>query len=171
MEGFTVCIVYSCDNCQIRYAEDLPIISVLSKTKCTIDQNERPFNITLEMSDEDHIWIFNFNQNEVNLEASDEVEVIADFGPEIDVKKIGVCLVYDRDIDEKMIHYASTSNKDAIVVIDDGDASIDRVAIESKRGLGDYEADLSHGCFDDNRAAKRLRCEHNPDDKAESNHG
>ncbi|XP_059451939.1 disease resistance protein RPV1-like [Corylus avellana] len=159
MEGFAVCIIYSsCGNGETWYAGDLPIISVLSKTKSTTYQNERPFNITLEISHEDHIWIFNFDENDVNLEAGDEVEVIADFGPEIDVKKIGVCLVYGRDIDGKMIHYASTSNKDAIV------------AIESKRGLGDDEADLSHGCFDNDRAAKRLRCEHNPDDKAESSH-
>ncbi|XP_059452793.1 uncharacterized protein LOC132183379 [Corylus avellana] len=95
MEGFAVCTVHSsCDNGEIWYAGDLPIISVLNKTKSTTYQNERRFNITLEISHEDHIWIFNFDKYEVNLEAGDEVEVIADFGPEIDVKKIGVRLVY-----------------------------------------------------------------------------
>ncbi|KAB8388295.1 hypothetical protein FH972_024769 [Carpinus fangiana] len=151
---------------------DPPSISVINKTKSTIQQNERPpYSINLEMSHEDHIWQFNFPNSKFNLEAGDEVEVIADFGSEIDVKKIGVCLVYKRVIDGKMIHYASTSNKDTIVFSDDGDVPIDQVVIESKIGLSDDEVESSHGCFDDERGAKRLRCEHNPDDKAESNHG
>ncbi|KAB8388293.1 hypothetical protein FH972_024767 [Carpinus fangiana] len=86
------------------------------------------------MSHEDHIWQFNFPNSKFNLEAGDEVEVIADFG-------------------------------------DDGDASIDQVVIESKIGLSDDEVESSHGCFDDERGAKRLRCEHNTDDKAETSHG
>ncbi|KAE7999550.1 hypothetical protein FH972_003967 [Carpinus fangiana] len=96
---------------------------------------------------EDHIWQFKFNESGFNLVAGDEVEVKAYFGSIINVKKIGVCLTYD-----------------------DGDASIDQVAIESKIGLGDDEVESSHGCFDDERGAKRLRCENNTDDKAESSH-
>ncbi|XP_059451624.1 disease resistance protein RUN1-like [Corylus avellana] len=171
MDGFTVCIVYSS---KIGYTPDLPTISVINKTKSTVEQNERPYSINLEMSYEDHIWQFNFPNSKSKLEAGDEVEVIADFGSGIDVKKIGVCLVYKSNIDGfdgKMIHYASTSNKDAIVFSDDGDASIDQVVIESKMGLGDDEVESSHGCFDDERGAKRLRCDHNTDDKAESSHG
>ncbi|XP_059452493.1 disease resistance protein RUN1-like [Corylus avellana] len=172
MEGFTVCIVYSTyDNCKIGVSSDLPSISVINKTKSTIKQNERPFSIALKMSHEDHIWQINFPKSEFNLEAGDEVEVIADFGSEINVKKIGVCLIYERVIDGQIIHYASTSNKNAIVISDDRDVSIDQVAIESKIGLGDDEVELSNGCFADERDAKRLRCEHSIDDKAESSHG
>ena len=136
MEGFTVCIVYSsCDNCTIEYIFDLPSISVINKSKSTSKLNERPFSISLKISKEDHIWQVNFPTSELNLEASDEVEVIADFGSGIHVKKIGICPIYGRVIDGKMIHYASISNKDAIVVRDDGDVSIDQVSIESKEAL------------------------------------
>ncbi|KAB8388296.1 hypothetical protein FH972_024770 [Carpinus fangiana] len=99
-------------------------ISVINKSKSTTKLNERSFSISLKISKEDHIWQVNFPTSEFNLEAGDEVEVIADFGYEIHVKKIGVCLIYGRVIDGKMIHYPSTSNEDAIVVSDDGDASI-----------------------------------------------
>jgi hypothetical protein len=136
IEGFTVCIVYSsCDNCKIEYIFDLPSISVINKSKSSTKLNERPFSISLKISKEDHIWQVNFPKSEFNLEEGDEVEVIADFGSEIHVKKIGVCLIYGWVIDGKMIHYASTSNKDATVVSDDGDASIDQVSIESKEAL------------------------------------
>ncbi|KAB8388292.1 hypothetical protein FH972_024766 [Carpinus fangiana] len=113
------------------------------------------------------MWQANFPKSNFNLEAGDEVEVIADFGSGIDVKKTGVRLIYDKVIDGKMIHYASTSNKDTIVV-DDEDASTDQAAIGSKRGLWDDKAESSHGCFGNEQEAKRLRCENSTDDKAES---
>jgi hypothetical protein len=170
IEGFTVCIVYS--SCLDKIvAQDLASISVINYTKSMI-QTKRPVTMDVVISHEDHMWQGNVSKSNFNLEAGDEVEVIVDFGSGIDVKKIGVRLVYDKVVDGKMIHYASTSNKDAIVVSDNEDAStIDQVVIESKRGHRDDKAESSRGCFDDEREAKRLRCEHNTDDKPESSLG
>jgi hypothetical protein len=154
MDGFTVCIVYSsfC-NCCILSMDELPCISVNNKTKRTINRNEwPPPTLFHDVPHEDHIWQSNFHGSGFNLVAGDEVEVEACFGPDISVKKIGVCLIYGS-------------------VSDDRDASVDQVAIKSKIGLGDDEVESSHGCFDDERGAKRLRCEHNTDEKAESSHG
>jgi hypothetical protein len=137
IEGFTVCIVYS--SCLVKIiAEDLPSISIINYTKTTI-QTRRLVTIDVVISHEDHMGQANFPKSNFNLGASDEVEVIVDFGSGIDVKKTRVCLIYDKAIDGKMIHYASTSNKDAIVV-DDEYASTDQAAIGSKRGLWDEKA-------------------------------
>jgi hypothetical protein len=166
--GFTVCIVcnvYSpIDNCRIKYIEDqeIPCISVINKTKLIhLSGSGKLFDLYrvmllstyLDGSHEDHIWQFkfrkfNFYESGFNLVAGDEVEVKAYFGSKINVKKIGVCLIYD-----------------------DGDASIYQVAIESKIGLGDDEVEPGHGCFDDEQGAKRWRCEHNTNHKAKSSHG
>ncbi|XP_059451117.1 uncharacterized protein LOC132181909 [Corylus avellana] len=85
-----------------------------------------------------------------NLEASDKVKFTADFGFGLIVKKIGVSIIYGTVIDGKMIHYASTSIKDVIVLTQDGDW----VAVKSKRGLGDDEAESSHGHFDHEQEAE-----------------
>jgi hypothetical protein len=166
MEGFTVCIVYS--SCLDKIlAQDLASISVINYTKSMI-QTRRPVTVDVVISHEDHMWQGNVSKSIFNLEAGDEVEVIVDFGSGVDVKKIGVRLVYDRVVDGKMIHYDATSNKDTIVVSDNEDAStIDQVAIEYKRGRCDDKAESSRRCFNDEREAKRLRYEHNTDDKPE----
>ena len=163
IDGFSVCVVCnvysSFDNCGVKYNEGIPCISVINKTKPTFHLSLSEI-IFFEMcrgslfsTFEDHILQlkcrqFNFHESGLNLVASDKAEVKAYFGPKINVKKIGVCLIYD-----------------------DRDASIDQVAIESKTGLGDDEVESSHNCFDDERGAKRLRCEHNTDDKVESSPG
>ncbi|XP_059449150.1 disease resistance protein RPV1-like [Corylus avellana] len=178
LEGLTICIVFS-----TRPYKELVIyfptnsITVVNYSKSTI-KSEVPVKIYRSLithDDEDHIWQNNipkYRFDESNLEAGDKVEVTADFECGIIVKKIGVRVIYDRVIEGKMIHYASTSNKNAIVVTNDGDAStMHQVVVKSKRGLGDDEAESSHGCFDDEQEAKRLRCEHNLDDKVESSHG
>jgi hypothetical protein len=144
-----VCNFYSSfDKCWLEYNEEIPCISVINKTKPTFHLSGSEIRLfemyrgILFSTFEDHIWQFKyrkfyFNERGFNLVAGDEVEVKAYFGSKMNVKKIGVCLTYD-----------------------DGDASIDQVAIESKIGLGGDKAESSHGCFDDNREAKRLRYDH-----------
>jgi hypothetical protein len=142
IEEFTLCFVYSL--CPDKMVDLDPTnyvtlcITVINYTSST-NQTKKAANFVLTITHdvEDHIWQANFSKRWFDLEAGDQVKVIADCGPRVNVKKIGVCLTYDTVIDGNMFPYASTSNKDAIVVIDDGDASIDHVAIESKGGHGD----------------------------------
>jgi hypothetical protein len=163
IQWFTVCIVYSaCPDRILGLGLPTNSISIINYTKGrTETMSPITTNAVNTDDDGDHMWQANFSKHWFQSEAGDEVEVIVDFGLGFDVKKIGVCPVYDMVIDEKMIHYSSTSNKGVIVVSDDEDASTDQVAIESKRSLGDYKAESSHGCLDDEREPKRLRCDHN----------
>ncbi|KAB8388294.1 hypothetical protein FH972_024768 [Carpinus fangiana] len=175
IQWFTVCIVYSaCPDRILGLGFPTNSISIVNYTKGrTETMSPITTNAVNTDDDGDHMWQANFSKHWFHSEAGDEVEVIVDFGLGFDVKKIGVCPVYDMVNDGKMIHYASTSNKGVIVVSDDEDESTDQVAIESKRslGVGDDKAESSHGCLDNEREAKRLRCEQTPDDKAESSHG
>jgi hypothetical protein len=165
IEEFTVCIVYS--SCLDKMVDrdttnSVPLhITVINYSKSTTEGRKtdiRSLPITHDV--EDHILQVNVPKRWFDLEAGDQVKVIVDCGPGVNVKKTGVFLPEERVVDGNMIHYASTSNKDAIVVSDDGDAFMDQIAIESKRGLGDDKSESSHGCFDDDREAKRLRCDH-----------
>jgi len=141
IEGFTLCTVYSLcpdkmvDRDPTNY--DPPLcLRVINYTKSTTE-GRKPATFDLLISDyvEDHIWQVNVPKHWFDLEAGDQVKVVVDPGTGVYLKKTGVFLIYDRVIDGNMIHYASTSNMDGIIVSDDGDASIDQVAIESKRGL------------------------------------
>ncbi|XP_059452202.1 disease resistance protein RPV1-like [Corylus avellana] len=159
IEGFTVCIAFSVPpdkKAVIGFPNNS--IKVVNNTKNTTEIVFTPINIyrTLIACDEgDHLWQTNFTNRKFNLEAGDKVVVTASVGYGVIVKKIGVRLIHCRVIDEKMIYYASTFIKDAIVVTEDED----QVAVKSKRGLGDDIAESSHGCFDHEREAKRLRCD------------
>jgi hypothetical protein len=145
-DRFTICIVYS--SCPDKMVDrdttnavplHVPVINYSKSTTTNTDIRSLP--ITHDVL-EDHIWQVNVLKRWFDLEAGDQVKVIVDCGPGVNVKKTGVFLLDERVVDGNMIHYASTSNKDAIVVRNDGDASMD-----SKRGIG---------CFDDDREAKRL---------------
>jgi hypothetical protein len=93
IDGFTVCIVYSSfDNCRIKHITKIPSVSIINNTKRILQQNKRS-RIDLDVSHEDHIWQSNFPESGLNLEAGDEVEVDAYFVSDIEVKKIGVCLI------------------------------------------------------------------------------
>ncbi|XP_059451126.1 disease resistance protein RUN1-like [Corylus avellana] len=159
IEWFTVCIAFSVPpdkKAVIGYPYNR--IKVVNNTKNRTEIFSTPVNNyrTLITCDEgDHLWQTNFPNGNFNLEAGDKVVVTASVGDGVVVKKIGVRLIHCRVIDEKMIYYASTFNKDAIVVT----KNEDQVAVKSERGLGDDIAESSHGCFDHEREAKRLRCD------------
>jgi hypothetical protein len=177
IEGFTLRIVYSLcldkmvDGDLTNYFSPLDVTVINYTKNITHIELSESFNLSIAHEVEDHVWQVTIDKLLFDLEASDRVEVNVNTRPGVDVKKTGVFLIYDRVVDGSMVHYASTSNKDAIIVSDNGDASIDHVAIESKRGLSDDKSESGYGCFDDDREAKRLRCEHNPDGKAESSCG
>jgi hypothetical protein len=66
---------------------------------------------------------------------------MVDFGLGINVKKIGVCLVYDRVIDRKMIHdIYHTSNKDAWISLCNDEVESSHVLgkLSSLRQMGLY---------------------------------
>jgi hypothetical protein len=153
IERFFVCTVYSV--CPYKKVDLQPhnSITVINYTRSTI-RSEAPLTFKLELiahDDEDHIWQANVPKGQSNFEAGDKVEIIAYFGSRMDVKGIGV------SYGKMFHHFASSLNKDAIVVNDDEDASaIDQVAIESKRGLGDDGAESSHGCFHYDHEAKMV---------------
>ncbi|XP_062153300.1 disease resistance protein RPV1-like isoform X2 [Alnus glutinosa] len=142
IEGITLCFVYSLCPDKMVYRDPTNYvtlcITVINYTRSTNQTKKATnFDLTITHGVEDHIWQANFSKRWFDLEAGDQVKVIVDCGPRVNVKKTGVFLTYDTVFDGNMFPYASTSNKDAIVVIDDGDASIDHVAIEPKSGLGD----------------------------------
>jgi len=149
---FTVCFVYSsCPDKMVdrdatnSFPLNLTVINYRnSTTRATI-----AYELPIAHDVEDHICLIHVAKRWFGLECGDQVKVIVDCGPRVNVKKTGV-------VDGSGIHYASTSNKDAIVVRDDGDAFMDQIAIESKRGLGDDKSYSSHGSFDDDREAKRF---------------
>jgi hypothetical protein len=165
IEGFTLCIAYSlCPDKMVDgdLTNYVPLhFTVINYIKNIIHTEfAESFYLSIAHDIEDHIWQVAIGKILFDFEAGDELEVNVYTRPGVNVKKTGVFLIYDRVVDGSIVHYASTSNKDAVVVSDDGDASIDHVAIKSKRGLGDDKSESSHGCFDDDREAKRLRCDH-----------
>ncbi|KAF5481845.1 hypothetical protein F2P56_002465 [Juglans regia] len=158
LEGLAICVVYSSCIDQI-VSQELTSITVINYTK-NIIQTSRPATIDVVISDEDHLWQGNVSKRKFNLEEGDQVELIADFGSGIDVKKIGVSPLYDG----KIIHFDSTPNEEDSIVADDDhheNAFYDHVGIKPKRGFQDDTAESSQGgWFDEDRQPKRLKCEH-----------
>lgn len=157
LEGLAICVVYSSCIVTKIVSQELASISVINYTK-NIIKTSMPATIDVRISDEDHLWQGNISNIKFNLEEGDQVELIADFGSGIDVKKIGVSPLYDG----KVIHFDSTSNEEDAVVAD-GDENVfnDHVGIKPKRGFQDDTAESSQGggWFGEDRQPKRLKFE------------
>ncbi|XP_059446795.1 disease resistance-like protein DSC1 [Corylus avellana] len=141
-KGFATCIVYS--SSVLVLSTYSTRISIINHTKNTI-QTITPTTIGGPTPPGDHLWLCNVHKSRVDFEGGDKVTVGVDFGPEIVVKKTGVCLAYDRAVEGKMMDYASTSSEDAThVVSDDKDATKDNVGMVPTRVIRDDKFKPKH---------------------------
>ena len=155
LESLVACIVYS-SSLDGMVSNDISSLSVINYTKGTIS-TRRPITMDILTSHKDSLWQGHFSNNMFKLEAGDEVEVILDFGPKFTVKKIGVYLVWDKYVDNKMIEYSFVPNEDAVGVSEDNNTSNDQAGNQPKRRLDQDEAGPSQSWFDEDHSPKRLR--------------
>jgi hypothetical protein len=96
LKGFAVCVVYSIQVLVLSPYRG--ITSFINYTKNTI------FTVPAETSGGtfhrgDHMWVGNVLTN--NFEDGDEAEIVVDSGVETTVKRLGICLGYEGDVDGK----------------------------------------------------------------------
>jgi hypothetical protein len=93
LKGFGVCVVYS--SRVLVLGSYRGRMSIINHTKNNILAYQSPESSGGPFPQGDHLLLRNVVITNNNFEDADEVEIFIDWGPEIIVNKIGVCLLYD----------------------------------------------------------------------------
>ncbi|PON63964.1 TIR-NBS-LRR-like protein [Parasponia andersonii] len=152
LESLDLCILYSSSPDHGIKSFTIPSLSVINHTKRNIFRRTA-LSVDLLTHRKYSLWQGRFSNKMFKLEEGDEVAVIFDFGPQFVVKKTGVYLLWDKNVDHKMIEYSSMANEDSIVPSDD------QTGVGLKRSLDQDVAgpSKSSSCFDEDPSPKRLR--------------
>lgn len=101
VEGFLVCIVYSYFLSGMP-SLDLPTISVSISTEGG-EPTRMPITSDIVISEEDNVWVRYLSNDMFKLEGGDKVDITLECGARVFVKKTGVHLLWDKNVDEKLI--------------------------------------------------------------------
>ncbi|KAF5737914.1 TMV resistance protein N-like [Tripterygium wilfordii] len=148
LKGFTYCAVYSSILDNMESAGRECYMTIFNYTKCVKKRVGIAFG-GVSIS-EDHLWQGYRSSESLDLDFEDEVEVFLHLGDEFTIKKTGVCLVYEKDVNIEYKSNLITDNEDEVNE-DAGEGVTDK---RGRDGDGD-EAGPSHGW------SKRLRYETN----------